>query len=65
MLAERLAALAIEGQAGRIHEHGGKIGEQVAAAIEQLFLDRVLDATRRERLSTSSSASSPSQAIAR
>src|SRR5208282_1362907 len=48
MLAERLAALAIEREARRIHEHGGKIGEEITPLVEQLLLDRVLDATRCE-----------------
>src|SRR5450830_1101712 len=48
MLPERLAALAVERQAGRVHEHGREIGEQVTPAIEQLLLDDVLDAARRQ-----------------
>src|SRR5271166_4996192 len=48
MLAERLATLAVEREARRIHEHGGKVGEQITPLVEQLLLDRVLDATRRE-----------------
>jgi hypothetical protein len=49
VLAQRLAAFAIEGEAGGVHEHGGEVGEEVAAAVEQLLLDQVLDAARRER----------------
>ena len=49
VLAQRLAALAVEGQAGGVHEHDGKVGEEIAAAVEQPFLDQVLDAARRER----------------
>src|SRR5450759_1941539 len=48
MLPERLAALAVERQAGRVHEYGREIGEQVTPAIEQLLLDDVLDAARRQ-----------------
>ena len=48
MFAERLAALAIEREARRVHEDGGKIGKEIASLVEQLFLDRILDATRRE-----------------
>src|SRR5450756_291841 len=48
MLPERLAALAVERQARRIHEDGREIGEQVTPAIEQLLLDDVLDAARRQ-----------------
>src|SRR5450759_2638324 len=48
MLSERLAALAVERQAGRVHEHGGEIGEEVPPAIEQLLLDDILDAARRQ-----------------
>jgi len=32
MLAQRLAAFAIERKTGRIHEHGGEIGEEIAHA---------------------------------
>ena len=49
MLAQRLAALAVEGETGGVHEHGGEVGEEIAAAVEQLLLDQVLDAARRER----------------
>ena len=49
VLAQRLAALAVEGEAGGVHEHGGEVGEQIAAAVEQPLLDQVLDAARRER----------------
>ena len=49
VFAQWLAALAVEGEAGGVHEHGGEVGEQVAAAIEQPLLDQVLDAARRQR----------------
>ena len=49
VLAQRLAALAVEGEAGGVHEDGGEVGEQVAAAVEQPLLDQVLDAARRQR----------------
>src|SRR5260370_21180519 len=49
VLAERLAALAVERQARRVHEHGGNVREQIAAAFEQPLLDHVLDAARRQR----------------
>jgi hypothetical protein len=49
VLAQRLAALAVEGEAGGVHEHGGEVGEQIAAAVKQPFLDQVLDTARRER----------------
>jgi len=49
MLAERLAAFAVERQAGCVHEYDGEVGEEVAAAVEQRLLDQVLDAARRER----------------
>ena len=49
MLAERLAALAVEGEAGGVHEYDGEVGEEIAAAVEQLLLDQVLDAARRQR----------------
>ena len=48
MFAERLAALAIEREACRVHEDGGKIGKEIASLVEQLFLDRILDATPRQ-----------------
>ena len=49
VLAERLAALAIEGEAGGVHEDGGEVGEEIAAAVEQPLLDQVFDAARRQR----------------
>ena len=64
VLAERLAALAVEGEAGGVHEDGGEVGEQVAAAVEQPLLDQVLEAARRQHTAGFSSSSSPSQAIA-
>ena len=42
VLAQRFAALAVEGQAGGVHEHGGEIAEQIASFIEQLLLNDVL-----------------------
>ena len=36
--AQRLAALAVEAERGRIHEHQAEIGEQVAPAFEELLL---------------------------
>src|SRR5208283_2610316 len=39
VLAQRLAALAVEGEAGGVHEHDGEVGEEIAAAVEQLLLD--------------------------
>ena len=41
VLAQRFAALAVEGQAGGVHEHGGEIAEQSASFIEQLLLNDV------------------------
>jgi hypothetical protein len=49
MLAERLPALAFEIQAGRVHEHKVEPAEQIAPMGEQLLLDQILHATRRER----------------
>ena len=49
MLAQRLAALAVERQAGGVDEYGGEVGEEIAATVEQLLLDQVLDTARRER----------------
>src|SRR5208283_1347717 len=49
-LAERLAALAVKRERGRVHEHGGEIAEQIAPFLEQPLLDRILDAARRERV---------------
>ncbi len=50
MLAERLAAFAVKRQAGRIHEHDGEIGKEIAPFFEQLLFDRILDAARRKRV---------------
>src|SRR3954454_18872835 len=36
-------------QRGRIHEHDREFAEQVAAALEQLFLDEVFDRARGKR----------------
>ena len=49
MLAERLAAGALEIEAGRVHEHQIEPAEQIAPTREQLLLDDVLQAARRER----------------
>ena len=49
VLAERFAALAVEGEAGGVHEYGGEVDEEIAAAVEQLLFDQVLDAARRDR----------------
>src|SRR5260370_1125004 len=49
VFAERLAALAVERQAPGVHEHGGKVGEQVAAAIQKLLLHPGLGASPRQR----------------
>ena len=49
VLAQPLAALAVERQAGGVDEYGGEIGEEIAATVEQLLLDQVLDTARRER----------------
>src|SRR6202022_2019845 len=46
---QRLAALAVKGEAGSVNEDGGEVGEQVAAAVEQPLLDQVLEAARRQR----------------
>ena len=46
--AELLAALALEGQAGGIHEDDAELGKQVAPAGEQLFLHKILAAGRRQ-----------------
>ena len=42
--AQRLAALACERQRRGVHEHDGQLAEQVAAPLEQLLFDDVLDA---------------------
>ena len=69
VLAQRLAAGALEVQAGGVHEHQVELAEQVAPMREQLLLDQVLDAARREgrarRPAASRGSSSPSQAMAR
>ena len=59
MLTQRLAALAVERQAGRIHEHGREIGEEVTPAIEQLLLDDILTQRGARAPSGFSSNSSP------
>jgi hypothetical protein len=45
-LSKGLAALSLEIQAGRVHEHEIELAEQIAPAREQVFLDNVLHATR-------------------
>jgi hypothetical protein len=65
VFAQRLATFAVEREAGGVHEDGGEVSEQVAAAVEQPLLDQVLDAARRQRPIRLSSISSPSQAMAR
>ena len=49
VLAQRFAALAVERQAGGVDEYGGELGEQIAATVEQLLVDQVLDTAPRER----------------
>ena len=49
VLAKRLAALAVERQAGGVHEHRGEVGKEIAAQVEQRLLDLVFHAARRER----------------
>ena len=41
-LSQRLAALSLEIEAGRVHEHQVELAEQIAPAGEQLLLDDVL-----------------------
>src|ERR1019366_1849400 len=50
MLAECLAAFAVERKARRVHEDGGKIGKEIAPPVGQPPLDHLLDATRSQRL---------------
>src|SRR4051794_24746868 len=45
-LAERLPALAGEGEGRGVHEDDGELAEQVTSAFEQRLLDLVLDAAR-------------------
>ena len=47
-LSQRLAARSLEIEAGRVHEHEVERAEQIAPAREQLLLDDVLQAARRE-----------------
>src|SRR6516162_8450035 len=47
MLAQALAAVAFERQAGGVHEHHREIGKQITTALEQPLFDHILDATRR------------------
>ena len=47
-LSQRLAAVSLEIEAGRVHEHEVERAEQIAPAREQLLLDDVLQAARRE-----------------
>jgi hypothetical protein len=46
--AELGAALALGGQAGGVHEDDAELGKQVAPAGEQLLLDDILAAARRQ-----------------
>jgi hypothetical protein len=48
VLAERLAPLAFEGDRSRVEEHELQLREQMPAAGEQVFLDRILHAPRCE-----------------
>ena len=48
-LSQRLAAVSLEIEAGRVHEHEVERAEQIAPAREQLLLDDVLQAARREQ----------------
>ena len=67
MLSKRVAATALEVQRRGVHEHHRELAEQVAPTREQLLLDEVLDAARRQRVTACSlcGSSSPSQAMAR
>ncbi len=56
--AEFLTALALEGQAGGVHEDDAELGKQVAPAGEQLFLDEI-PGLRRGRLLRQRGASPP------
>ena len=47
-LSKGLAALSLEIEAGRVHEHQVQLAEQIAPAREQFLLDDVLQAARRE-----------------
>src|SRR5450759_5059372 len=49
VLAERLAAPALEVQRRGVHEHNRQVAEQVAPASKQPFLDEVLDAAWNQR----------------
>ena len=65
---ERLAAGALEVQAGGVHEHQVKPRQQIAPMREQPLLNHVLQAARRDGVRPScsfSGSSSPSHAIAR
>ena len=46
---QRLAARALEIEAGGVHEHDVERGQEVAPAGEQLLLQDVLHAARRKR----------------
>src|ERR671910_3851673 len=45
---QRVAALALKGERGGVHEHDGEIGEQIPLAGKQRLLALVLDRARRE-----------------
>ena len=64
VLAQRLTALAVEGEAGGVHEHGGEVGEQVATAVKSLSSIRSLRQRGASAPSGFSFSSSPSQAMA-
>src|SRR5215204_5796366 len=46
--AQRVAARALKGERGGVHEHDREIGEQIPVAGKQRLLDLVLDRARRE-----------------
>jgi Thiamine pyrophosphate enzyme, N-terminal TPP binding domain len=50
VLAQRLTTLAVKAQTRGVHKHGGEIGEEVTATIEQLLLGDILDAAWRKRI---------------
>ena len=68
-LSERLAARALEVEAGGVHEHQVEPAEQIAPMREQLLLDQILACsaarTASRRPADFGGSSSPSQAIAR
>jgi len=46
---QAVAAGAVKRQTGRVHEDQRQIAKQIAAALEQTLLEKVLDAARRQR----------------